>query len=224
MFSDLLKMDVIVTDDHNIFRTGIKSILSHIDFVATISEAENGRQAIEIMHEKKHQVIFMDICMPVMDGISATRCVLRDFPDTKIIALTMYEDQRHVIEMIESGASGYLIKNTDDDEIRSALIQVMNDEIYISKQLSKELIKLLLSRHQLKKNKNNDLLSNREKEILKLICRELTSKEIGETLFISEKTVDWHRLNLLEKTHSKNIAGLVLFAIKNGIIEELMQN
>lgn len=224
MFTHLLKMDVIVADDHNIFRTGIKSILSHIDFVSHISEAENGRQAVEIMHEKKHQVIFMDICMPVMDGINATRCILRDFPETKIIALTMYEDHRHVREMIESGASGYLLKNTGDEEIKKALIQVMNDEIYISDQLSKELIKLLVCKHKIKKTQNNDLLSNREKEILRLICREYSSKEIAETLFISEKTVDWHRLNLLQKTQSKNTAGLVIFAMKNGIIEELLYN
>ncbi|HWI93188.1 MAG TPA: response regulator transcription factor [Flavisolibacter sp.] len=213
-------MRVLIADDHQLFRFGLISVLKHLEFISEIQEAENGGQALEKMISNSYDVIFMDINMPVMNGTDATRVIKHDFPDVKVIALTMYEDQKHVIEMIESGASGYIIKNTSSTEIKDALLKVMNNELYFSRQISESLITSLVSRHNYKRQQQNELLSNREKEILYLICCEYTSKEIAESLYLSEKTVDWHRLNLLQKTNSKNIAGLVLFALRSGIVDQ----
>lgn len=215
-------MKIIIADDHELFRIGLKSVLKKFDFVTKIQEAENGKEVIDEMVKENYDVIFMDLTMPVMNGIDATRILKQNFPDVKVIALTMFEDQRHVIEMIEVGAAGYIIKNTDNHEIKNALLKVMKNELYFSRQISEELIESLAYKHKTKKNQCNDLISNREKEILRLICCEYTSKQIAESLFLSEKTIDWHRLNLLQKTNSKNIAGLVIFAIKGGIIEDIV--
>jgi len=213
-------MKVLIADDHELFRFGLISVLKQFEFISKIGEAENGREAIEKVALDNYDIVLMDINMPVMTGTEATRVIRRDFPGVKVIALTMYEDQKHVIEMIEAGASGYIIKNTNGIEIQNALEKVMNNELYFSRQISESLITSLVHKYQTKKGQQNEMISNREKDILCLICREYTTREIAETLFLSEKTVDWHRLNLLQKTHSKNIAGLVLFAVRSGIIDE----
>jgi DNA-binding NarL/FixJ family response regulator len=213
-------MKILIADDHQLFRFGLISALKEFDFITKIQEAENGREVIEEIAKENYDVILMDINMPVLNGTDTTRVIKRDFPEVKVIALTMFEDQKHVIEMIESGASGYIIKNTNGGEIKNALLKVMNNELYFSRQISESLIASLVHKHKTRKNQYNELISNREKDILYLICHEYTSREIAESLYLSEKTVDWHRLNLLQKTHSKNIAGLVLFAIRCGIIDE----
>ena len=213
-------MKILIADDHQLFRIGVKSVLKKMPFVSKIQEAENGRQVIEEIKKENFDVILMDINMPVMDGIDATRAVKKQFPDMKVIVLSMYDDQQHVIEMMELGASGYIIKNTTSHEIQLALSTVMNNELYFSKQISENLIKSVVYKHKLKKNICSEHLSEREKEILTLICMQQTTKEIAASLYLSEKTVDWHRLNLLHKTNSKNIVGLVFFAIKNRLFDE----
>ncbi|HEY5969983.1 MAG TPA: response regulator transcription factor [Chitinophagaceae bacterium] len=215
-------MKVLIADDHLLFRLGLASVLKQFDFISKVQEAENGREVIEEISKESYDVVLMDINMPVMNGTEATRLIKREFPDIKVIALTVFEDQKHVIEMIESGASGYIIKNTNANELKTALLKVSNNELYFSRQISESLITSLVNKHTMRKSQYNEQLSNREKEILYLICKEYTSKEIAESLYLSEKTVDWHRLNLLQKTHSKNIAGLVLFALRCGIIDDAM--
>jgi len=215
-------MKILIADDHLLFRLGLASVLKQFDFVSKVQEAENGREVIEEITKESYDVVLMDINMPVMNGTEATRLIKREFPGIKVIALTVFEDQKHVIEMIESGASGYIIKNTNANEIKTALLKVTNNELYFSRQISESLITSLVNKHTMRKSQYNEQLSNREKEILYLICKEYTSKEIADSLYLSEKTVDWHRLNLLQKTHSKNIAGLVLFALRCGIIDDDM--
>lgn len=213
-------MKLLIADDHQLFRFGLISVLRQCNFISKIEEAENGREAIEKLTYDNYDAVLMDINMPVMSGTDATRVIKKNFPSVKVIALTMYDDHKHVIEMIEAGASGYMIKNTTGPEIQNALEKVMNNELYFSRQISESLITSLVHKHQIKKSQQNEMISNREKDILCLICREYTTREIAETLFLSEKTVDWHRLNLLQKTHSKNIAGLVLFAVRSGLLDE----
>jgi DNA-binding NarL/FixJ family response regulator len=218
-------MNILIADDHQLFRNGLVSVLKKIDFVSTIHEAVNGKEVIdELNRQNNYDVIFMDINMPVMNGVDATRIAKHLFPAVKIIALTMYEDQKHVLEMMELGASGYMVKNTDSQEIKNALLKVMNNELFFSKQIAESLVMSTLYKNRLLKSQLTDVISSREKEILYLICHEYTSRQIASSLFISEKTVDWHRLHLLQKTNSKNIAGLVIFALKHGIIEDLVHN
>lgn len=213
-------MKVLIADDHQLFRLGLSHVLKSFDFISKLHEAGNGREVIDELAKEHYDIVLMDLNMPVMNGRDTTRKIKKEFPDTKIIALTMYEDQQHVIEMIESGASGYIIKNTNALEIKNGLLKVFNNELYFSKLISESLITSLVRKHTVKRNQLREQLSNREKEILSLICMEYTSKEIAESIYLSEKTVEWHRLNLLQKTQSKNIAGLVLFAIRNGIIDD----
>jgi DNA-binding NarL/FixJ family response regulator len=213
-------MKILIADDHQLFRRGLKSLIRKFDFVSKVREAENGREVIETLRTEMYDVIFMDISMPLMNGTDATKIVKRDFPAVKVIALSMYEDQKHVIEMMESGASGYILKNTNEGEIKTALLKIAGGELYFTRQLSEALINSLIHKHNLRKNEFFGLISCREKEILDLICQEYTTKQIAESLFLSEKTVEWHRLNLLQKTNSKNIVGVVLFALKHDIIQQ----
>jgi DNA-binding NarL/FixJ family response regulator len=218
-----MDMNILIADDHQLFRSGLVSVLKKLDFVSKIREAENGKEVIEqLKKDNNYDIVFMDINMPVMNGTDATRIIKSDFPGVKVIALTMYEDQKHVIEMIELGASGYIVKNTDSSEIKNALLKVTNNELFFSRQISESLVSSIVNKHRVQRNQFNDLISNREKEILYLICHEYTTREIASSLYISEKTVDWHRLHLLQKTNSKNIAGLVIFAVKLGLIGDLV--
>ena len=217
-------MNILIADDHQLFRNGLAAVLKKFDFVSKVKGVSNGKEAVEEMANNKYEIVLMDITMPVMNGTDATKIIRRNFPETKVIALTMFEDQKHVVEMIEMGASGYIIKNTDNVELKNALLKVSNSELYFSKQISEGLINTLLYKHTLKKSQYNEQISVREKEVLCLICKEYTTKEIAAALFISEKTVDWHRLNLLQKTNSKNTAGLVIFAMKCGLIDGVVHN
>ncbi len=215
-------MNILIADDHQLFRKGLAGVLKKFEFVSKIHEAGNGREAVEEMKKEKYEVVFMDIAMPVMDGADATKIIKHDFPETKVIVLTMYDDQKHVAKMIEYGISGYVIKNTDTAELKKAIETVMENKLYFSKQVEEGLIRSMVFKTKNKRSQPNDIISQREKEVLHLICEQYSSREIAASLYLSEKTVDWHRLKLLEKTQSKNTAGLVLYAMKNGIIEDLV--
>lgn len=217
-------MKVLIVDDHHLFRSGLVSVLKKFDFITSINEENNGKEAIEeLKRSKDYDIVFMDINMPVMNGADTTRIIKRDFPDVKVIVLTMYDDQKHVLQMVEAGASAYIIKDTTKDELKTAILKVINNELFFSKQVSESLITSIFFKSKNQHDQQSDQISKREKEILYLICKEYTTKEIASSLYLSEKTVDWHRLHLLQKTNSKNTAGLVMFAIKNGLIEDLVR-
>ncbi|HEY5510623.1 MAG TPA: response regulator transcription factor [Prolixibacteraceae bacterium] len=209
------KIAVYLVDDHSLFREGLKMLLSNVDYIDTIYEAENGKQFIEGLSKNAVDIALLDIEMPVMNGVQAARLAKEILPEIKIIALSMYSDENYYLSMIEAGACGFLLKNSNFQEVEKAIIDVYNDKSYISIEILNNILK-----HPQKSNFNdfNETLTEREAEILLLICKGLTNNEIAERLVLSKRTIDKHRENLLMKTQSKNTANLVIFAIKNGFL------
>jgi len=203
---------IIIADDHEIFRTGLKIILNDSDFIKVISEANNGVHLLRLLTKVKPDIILMDIRMPEMDGITATKKIKELYPDLPIIALTSYEDISYFNQMLEAGARGFILKNTSQDELFTAIKKVIDGNYYFSQEFENFIPP------KLKKNKLPIKLSNREKQILELICQGLTNSQIAKKLGISPKTVDAHRTRLMEKTNTKNAANLVHYAIKHNLL------
>ncbi|HNY14744.1 MAG TPA: response regulator transcription factor [Bacteroidales bacterium] len=210
------KIRIIITDDHQLFRNGLKILLSSFPEFEVAGEASNGAELIELLRTTKTDVILMDINMPEMDGIEATRKVGSLNQGICVIALSMYGEEEYYYKMVDAGAKGFLLKDSDISEVKEAIVTVMKGGSFFSQELLYHVIQKIKHREQETKSAN---LSRREKEILAKICEGLSNQEIADTLFISKRTVDKHRANLLGKTNSKNTASLILFAIKNKLIE-----
>lgn len=211
------KLQFVIVDDHFLFRNGLKLLLQNYYPEAEILEASNGLEYIQLLEKYSPSLVFMDINMPVMDGVEATANSLEIYPELNIVALSMFGDEAYYYRMIQVGAKGFLLKNSDVEEVIEAIETVLDGKNYFSRELLFNIIKNF--------NKLSDStgefheLSEREMEILKLICQGLSNHEISEKLFISKRTVDKHRSNILEKTNSKNTAQLVMQSIKNKWIE-----
>ncbi|HBS86210.1 MAG: DNA-binding response regulator [Bacteroidetes bacterium GWF2_38_335] len=207
------KLNIILVDDHSLFRNGLKLLLKSLGVAENIYEAGNGREFLEIIRHEKVDIALMDISMPVMDGIEATDIAMAEKPDFKIIALTMFGEEEYYLKMINAGVKGFLLKDSDIKIVTTAIEEVMKGNNYFSQEI---LLKLVV--HKEKMQKEPELLSEREIEVLTLICKGMSNQEIADKLFVSKRTVDKHRENLLGKTQSKNTASLIMYAMKNGII------
>jgi DNA-binding NarL/FixJ family response regulator len=210
------KIKIIITDDHQLFRNGLKILLNAFPEFEVTAEASNGEEFLRILKNTPADVVLMDINMPEMDGIEATRKGLKINPDIDIIALSMYGEEEYYYKMVDAGAKGFLLKDSDISEVKEAILTVKKGGSYFSQELLYHVIQKIKHRENESKSAN---LSKREKEILIKICEGLSNQEIAEALFISKRTVDKHRANLLGKTNSKNTASLILFAIRNKLIE-----
>ncbi len=210
---DIIK--VVIADDHEIFRKGLKVILNELDEVKVMGEAQNGNELFEILKKTPVDIVLMDIKMPIMDGIEATRKVVEKYPHIKVIALTMFEEISYFNQMIEAGADGFLLKKTNKDEIARAINMVINGENYFSEEFISNVNRI----HRPSSRNMNIDLTEREQEVLELICKGMSNAEIAKYLGVSPRTVDGHRASLLEKTGAKNSPHLVMFAIKNGLIK-----
>ncbi len=210
------KLKIYLVDDHTLFREGLHFLLNNSDLVEEVKEASNGCEFLDNVALFNPDLVLMDIEMPDMNGIETTQKVLRRFPDLKVIALSMYSDENYYSEMIEAGAKGFLLKNSPFNDVETAINEVYNGRNYFSPEILSSLIAGLSRKSE--RNKTNDL-SKREQEVLLNICEGKSNQEIAEQLFISKRTVDKHRENILLKTESKNTAELVVFAIKNGYFE-----
>jgi DNA-binding NarL/FixJ family response regulator len=210
------KISVYLVDDHSLFREGLKMLLSNLAYIDHIYEAENGQQFIDGLAKHPVDIAMLDIEMPVMGGIEAARLAKKIAPGIKLIALSMYSDENYYLSMIEAGTCGFLLKNSNFIEVEKAILDVYNDKSYISIEILNNILK-----HPQKANSKSSLenLTDREAEVLLLICKGLTNSEIADRLVLSKRTVDKHRENLLLKTQSKNTANLVMFAIKYGYLE-----
>ena len=211
-------INIILVDDHHLFRDGIKFILSRISDNIIIGEASNGVEFLEMLQLNVPDLVLMDIAMPEMDGIEATSKAHELYPELKIIALSSYGDEVYYRKMIEVGAQGFLTKNSNVEEFEYAINTVINGNNYFSQDLLKKVVLNISNKNQKTEKCDFTRLTNREKDVLSYICQGLSNKEIAEKLFISPKTVDNHRTNLLNKTSSKNTASLVMCAIKNNLI------
>ncbi len=215
-----MKYSVIIVDDHKIFRDGFRLVLSTMDNVELVDEASTGKEFLEIIKKKKVDIVFMDINLPVMDGITATQEALKMFPDMKIIALTGYDGVEYVNKMLYAGVEGYLLKDADYDEIHEAIESVMTGKNYFSKKILVTLTKNTITKKQEEKQKANmPKLTRRELEIIGMMCKGNSKREIAEKLFISERTVEKHKENLMMKTNTNNSVSLVIFALRNKLAE-----
>jgi DNA-binding NarL/FixJ family response regulator len=210
------KIRIIIADDHQLFRNGLKILLNAFPEFEVTGEASNGEEFLRILKNFPADVALMDINMPEMDGIEATRRGLKICPTIDIIALSMYGEEEYYYKMVDAGAKGFLVKDSDISEVKEAILTIRKGGSYFSQELLYHVIQKIKHRENESKSAN---LSKREKEILFKICEGLSNQEIAETLFISKRTVDKHRANLLGKTNSKNTASLILFAIRNKLIE-----
>lgn len=213
------KLKLYLVDDHKLFREGLKLLLSTQDFVKHIYEASNGREFIENLPLTECDVVLMDIEMPEMNGIEATREALHLHPELKIIVLSMYGDEQYYYQMIDAGAKGFMLKNTGIENVIKGIQKVAAGENFFSEELLFNILNNMRDNSKTTADVPDNELSDREMEILYHVCKGESNQEIAEALFISKRTVDKHRANLLSKTDCRNTAALVMYAIKNKMIE-----
>jgi DNA-binding NarL/FixJ family response regulator len=209
-------MDILLVDDHTLFRNGLKMLLDTLPGYEVTGEASNGNEFLELIARYDYDIVFLDIEMPEINGIVAAKKALEIKPDLKIITLSMYGDEEYYDQMVDAGAKGFLLKNTNLQEVKTAIDTVTNGGNYFSQELMQSLLRNYKMVSEAKEPEID--LSEREIEILLLICSGLSNQEIGDKLFISKRTVEKHRANILCKTNCKNTAGLVMYAIKNQLI------
>ena len=217
MTSNQQKRKVVIVDDHTLFRNGLRILLNTLEDYQVTGEAANGRQFLDLLEKSMPDLVLLDISMPVMDGIEAATIAQKLYPELKIITLSMYGEEDYYYKMVNAGVKGFVLKNSDIKEVKTALDVVYEGGSFFSSELLQNLVNSLKS--TAKSKDFHTELSEREMEILILICQGMSNHEIGDKLFISKRTVDKHRANILEKSESKNTAQLVVYAIKNKLVE-----
>jgi len=209
---------IIIVDDHLIFRQGLKSIISIENIAHVIGEASNGIEFLQLLEHITPDIVLMDIDMPHMNGLDATEKAIEIMPALRIIAFSMFSDEEYYYKMIDRGVKGFILKSCGINELENAIQTVMNGENYFSNELLRKIINNYGRSTDIKPAKY-DKLTNRETEVLQLICEGLNTDEIAEKLAISPLTIKSHKSNLLVKTICKNTPALILFAIKNKIVD-----
>jgi len=216
----MTKIKIILADDHRIFRDGIKSLLSDNDFINIIGEASSGNELLDMRKTHKPDVVIVDITMPGLSGIEVSKQISSLYPEIKIMILSMHTDEDFVINSIKAGAHGYLPKDTSKEELLEAIKIIYDGGEYYGKLVSDNFLKNYIKKFKTGQNlKENEDLTQREIEILKLAASGSSNKEIADKLFISTKTVDAHKNHIMQKLKLKNTAEMVLYAVKNKIIE-----
>ncbi|MBN2236427.1 MAG: response regulator transcription factor [Bacteroidales bacterium] len=207
-------ISVIIADDHVIFRKGLVTILNEILTIKVVAETSCGQELLDVLKTQTADVVLMDIKMPGMDGIEATKKLSEKYPNIKVIALTMHEEIGYFNKMIEAGARGFLLKKTNKDQLEEAIHAVYDGDNYFAEEF-------VISTQKTEKPKSISSvhLSAREKEVLDYICKGFSNNEISKKLGLSQRTIDGHRSRLFEKTGAKNAPHLVLFAVKNGLVK-----
>lgn len=209
---------VLLADDHEIVREGLRAMLQAQEDIEVVGEAENGRQIIKMTRQKNPDLVIMDIAMPDLNGIDATMALKEEFPDIRVIALSMHSDKRFVLGMLKAGASGYLLKECAFQELITAVRSVLSGGAYISPKIAGHVLSDYVQKSADKAASGIETLSGREREVLQLIAEGKSTKEIASSLNISVKTVETRRKGLMDKLGVKTIADLVKFAIREGMI------
>lgn len=215
-----LKHKVMVVEDHTLLRQGLISIISASDNFEVIAEADNGRDAIRLSHSTNPELILMDLSMPDLNGIEAIIEIKKRSPQIKIIVLTIHNAEEYVKQALKAGVEGYVLKNSSGSELLFAMNSVLNENSYLSREISQHVVNCYLSEDKSKLVSSNlSLITHREREILKLVAETKSNKDIARHLYISVKTVEKHRSNLMKKLDMHNSAALTIFAMKIGLIE-----
>lgn len=216
----MTNIQVAIADDHKLFREGIRFLIDQMDGVSMFYETADGKELIARLKAEAPDVLLLDLDMPEVDGIEALKEIRSQYPSMGIIILTMHSDSKMIAYLMELGANAYLMKDASPEELERAIRSVNEEGFYFNKAVSEAMLGGLKNQSLIKPTLKNDLsLTNREVEVLQLICQEYTAKEIAEKLFISPRTAEGHRRSLIEKLGVKNTAGLIVKAIKEGVIE-----
>lgn len=211
---------IAIADDYKIFREGLKLCFNTDANLKVLFEADNGEALLESLKTEKPDIIIMDLNMPLLDGMEATKQIRKKYEDIKILVVTMYDNDKFIIHLMENGAHGYLLKNAEPKEIIKAVYAVCENGYYFNDLVNKALLKKLVMKNNLKPSFNHNVeLTEREQEVLKMICEEKTAVEIGKEIFLSPRSVEGIRTRLIEKVGVRNTAGLVMFAVKNGLAD-----
>ncbi|HPM28810.1 MAG TPA: response regulator transcription factor [Chryseolinea sp.] len=211
---------VYIADDHTLFRKAMVNLIRTFEKVKQIKDAENGKELLNLIKHEPPHVAIIDLQMPIMDGTEASEQILQKYPDVKIIILTMHDSEKYILHMMEMGVHAFLLKNTEPEELEKAIYSVAEKDFYHN-----DLVASVLRKNVKEKKAGKrptflqSELSDRENEVLTLICGELTMKEISQKLFLSENTVRNHRVNIMEKVGVNNIVGLVKYAYETGLIK-----
>lgn len=212
-----MRIKVMVADDHQLTRQGIRSLLEREKDMEILAEANDGRSAVNLAKELNPDVIIMDVCMPGMNGIIATSLIHAEFPNIKVIALSMLCDKRHVFKMLRAGATAYLLKHCSFKELTQAIRAVSANRTYLSQEVTDILVAECGSPSGHRDSLDSPDISIRESEVLQLIAEGKTTAQIAKNLYLSTKTIESHRQNIMQKLNINNIAGLTKYAIREGL-------
>lgn len=211
---------IILVDDHTLFRNGLKGLLNRYPECEVVGEASDGMEFLELLEKTPCDIVLLDIDMPRMNGIEAVQRALARYPELKVVTLSMHGDEEYYFRMVEAGVKGFLLKNSEIDEVRAAVTAAGSGGSYFSQELLRSLVgSLKSSAPGQTADQETETLSEREAEVLLGICKGLSNQEIADELFISKRTVDKHRANILDKTGCRNTANLVVYAIKNSLVK-----
>jgi len=212
------KIQVAVADDHVLLRKALAKLINSFDGFAVLFEADNGKDVkAKLGQHQIPDILLLDVNMPDIDGFQTAKWVYERYPQIKILALSMYSDETTIIKMLRNGAKGFVLKNADPEKLKEALESIMHKDFYLSDFISEKILSSLHKNIHIEKDPPK--LNPKEKEFLKWICTDLTYKDIAEKMFVSHRTVDDYRINLFEKLNVKSRVGLVIYAIKNNIVE-----
>ena len=220
MNSSLKPIRIILADDHTLVRAGIRALLEKLPGVQVVGEADDGREVLKLVATHQPDVVLIDIAMPGLNGLEATERLAKEFPDVRVIILSMHHNEEYVWRALKAGAVGYLLKKSATAELATALERVAQKEIYLSQEISSRLPKTFFLDGIAKRTTPLEQLTGRQREILQLIAEGQNTKGIAETLSISPKTVEYHRLKLMECLNVHDIAGLVRFAMRAGLLPQ----
>ena len=212
-------MNLLLVDDHQLFLDGMSFIFSQQENISIAGTANNGRKAIEMIENQSFDLVMMDINMPELSGFEATKIIKAKYPNVKILIVSMLNDYASISKLLKAGADGYVMKNTGKEELLVAIHTIMQGEVYVGEEVKKGLFLYMTNKKSAEPKLNvfgKVELTNREKEILKLISEGMTNNEMADKLFLSPKTIDTHRTNLLQKLGLKNTAALIKYAVENG--------
>lgn len=210
------KLKLILADDHQIMTDGLQALLSDVNDIEVVGIATNGKDVLELLGTMTPDVVVTDINMPLMDGVTLTREIITNHQGVRVLALSMSNESEHIADILEAGASGYILKNTGKEELVKAIRKVSAGELYFSDEVSAQMMRAMSARTKKKEVAHEVRLTEREYEIIKLITQELSNAQIADKLFISERTVETHRKNIFRKTNTKSVVGLIKMAMENG--------
>lgn len=210
---------VIIVDDHQMFIDGLKGLIKSMHNIQVVGEANNGIDLIDVLADTKADIILMDMSMPKMDGLEATKYVVKNYSDTKVLMLTMHDSRNHIERLLKAGANGYVLKNTKIEELKLAIETVVGGEPFYSSEVTQRIMEGFQQKKKMESTYGTVEITDREKEVLALIAQEYTTGEIAEKLFISSHTVESHRKNLISKLSVRSAAGLVKYAVRMGLVD-----